>query len=80
MENAREEHDTLGDVKVPEKAYYGAQTVRAINNFPISGLKPGSAYVSSTVIIKKAAAILNHHLGYEKTAEVVNFGLCKICP
>ena len=63
MENKRQEHDTLGDVKVPEKAYYGAQTVRAINNFPISGLKPGSAYVSSTVIIKKAAAIVNHKLG-----------------
>lgn len=62
MENTRQEHDTLGDVKVPEKAYYGAQTVRAINNFPISGLKPASAYVFSTVIIKKAAAIVNHRL------------------
>lgn len=62
MENVRQEHDTLGVVKVPKKAYYGAQTVRAINNFPISGLKPSSAYVFSTVTIKKAAAIVNHRL------------------
>lgn len=62
MENMRKEHDTLGDVEVPQKAYYGAQTVRAINNFPISGLKPSSAYVSSTVTVKKAAAIVNHRL------------------
>lgn len=63
MENIREEHDTLGNVKVPQKAYYGAQTVRAINNFPISGLKPNSSYVYSTVIIKKTAATVNRRLG-----------------
>lgn len=63
MENTRKEHDTLGDVEVPQHAYYGAQTVRAINNFPISGLKPASAYVYSTIIIKKAAALVNHRLG-----------------
>lgn len=62
MENVRIEYDTLGEVRAPEKAYYGAQTVRAINNFPISGLKPSSAYVFSTVIIKKAAAIVNHRV------------------
>lgn len=63
MEEVRIEHDTLGDVQVPKKAYYGAQTVRAIHNFPISGLKPNPSYVSATVTIKKAAAIVNHRLG-----------------
>lgn len=62
MKNIREEHDSLGNVKVPKNAYYGAQTVRAINNFPISGLKPAISYVYSTVLIKKAAAIVNHRL------------------
>jgi fumarate hydratase class II len=63
MENVRTEHDTLGEVEVPQKAYYGAQTVRAVNNFPISGLLPARAYVFSTVLIKKAAAIVNRKLG-----------------
>lgn len=58
----RVERDTLGEVKVPQNAYYGAQTVRALNNFPISGLIPNSAYVFSTVTVKKAAAIVNHSL------------------
>ena len=35
----REEKDTMGTVRVPENAYYGAQTQRAVENFPISGLK-----------------------------------------
>lgn len=62
MENFRTEHDTLGEVKVPKDAYYGAQTARAVSNFPISGLKPSRAYVFSTVMIKKAAATVNYKL------------------
>lgn len=63
MADTRIEHDTLGDIHVPQKAYYGAQTARAIDNFPISGLKPNPDYIRATVIVKKAAAIVNQRLG-----------------
>jgi fumarate hydratase class II len=63
MEKVRIEHDTLGEVKVPTGAYYGAQTVRALNNFPISGQRPSKEYVVAVVIIKKAASVANHRLG-----------------
>lgn len=55
----RIEKDTLGPVEVPAEAYYGAQTVRAVANFPISGLRPHPALVWATLAIKKAAAIAN---------------------
>ena len=55
----RTEKDTLGTVEVPEKAYYGAQTARAVVNFPISGLKPHPALVWATVVVKKCAATAN---------------------
>jgi len=55
----RFEKDTMGTVEVPAGAYYGAQTQRAIGNFPISGLKPHQALVRATVRIKKCAAQAN---------------------
>ena len=55
----RSEKDTLGTVEVPAEAYYGAQTARAVANFPISGLKPHEALVWGTLIIKKCAARAN---------------------
>jgi aspartate ammonia-lyase len=55
----RIENDTLGKVEVPCDAYYGAQTARAIANFPISGLKPHPALVWGTIVIKKCAALAN---------------------
>ncbi len=64
MENAfRIEHDTLGDVKVPENALYGAQTQRAVNNFKISGLRPWRPFIWSMAVIKRAAAEVNRDLG-----------------
>jgi aspartate ammonia-lyase len=63
MEKDRIEHDTLGEVEVPKNVYYGAQTVRALNNFPISGQKPSKQYVIATVTVKKAACVVNHRLG-----------------
>lgn len=63
VQNLRIEHDTIGDVSVPEKAYYGAQTMRAVLNYPISGLKPSKAFIDAVVTIKKAAAIVNNRLG-----------------
>lgn len=60
----RIEHDYLGDVKVPAEAYWGAQTQRAIENFPISGIRPFREYVLATVMVKKAAAMANYEVGH----------------
>lgn len=59
----RIERDSLGEVRVPENALYGAQTQRAVENFPISGLKPRQAFIWSMGIIKRAAAEVNRDLG-----------------
>lgn len=59
----RTEKDSLGERRIAENAYYGVQTDRAVENFPISGLKPKPAYVEATVQIKKAAAVVNRELG-----------------
>jgi len=58
----RIEKDSLGELKVPADAYYGVQTQRAVENFPISGLKPHPDWVKATVLVKKAAAIVNNKL------------------
>ena len=58
----RVEHDPLGDVRVPASANYGAQTQRAVENFPISGLTTPQELVTATVLIKKAAAQANASL------------------
>ncbi len=59
----RIERDTLGEVKVPEDAYYGAQTQRAVENFPISDLRAPGALVTATILVKKSAAEANMRLG-----------------
>jgi aspartate ammonia-lyase len=56
---ARIERDPLGEYAVPDDAYYGIQTARAVENFPISGLRPPADLISATVIVKKAAAQTN---------------------
>jgi aspartate ammonia-lyase len=58
----RVERDPLGDVRVPAAAYYGAQTRRAVENFPISGLTAPAELVIATIQIKKAAAAANRAL------------------
>ncbi|HTM02014.1 MAG TPA: aspartate ammonia-lyase [Vicinamibacterales bacterium] len=55
----RIEHDSLGRREVPAEAYYGIQTARAVENFPISGLHAPADLVTATVLIKKAAASAN---------------------
>jgi len=60
---ARIERDPLGEHAVPDDAYYGIQTVRAVENFPISGLRAPAQLVTATVFIKKAAAQANVALG-----------------
>src|SRR6185437_3351217 len=59
----RIEHDTMGEVRVPASALYGAQTQRAVENFPISGKGLESAQIAALARIKKAAALANKELG-----------------
>ena len=61
--NFRIERDSMGDRQIPSNVYYGIQTLRAIENFAISGIKPLSTYVDACVIIKKATAIVTGELG-----------------
>ncbi|MBK8026307.1 MAG: aspartate ammonia-lyase [Chloroflexi bacterium] len=63
MVEYRIEKDSLGEVQVPVNALYGAQTQRAVLNFPVSGLKPYPAFVWSMVMIKRAAAEVHKELG-----------------
>jgi aspartate ammonia-lyase len=63
MQKDRLERDPLGDVRVPARALYGAQTQRAVDNFPISGLTAHPELITATVQIKKAAARANAELG-----------------
>ena len=57
------EKDPLGELAVPSDALYGVQTLRAVQNFPISGLKPLPAFVDAVVRIKRAAAITHKETG-----------------
>src|SRR5262245_41962282 len=59
----RTERDPLGELQVPKDAYYGVQTARAVENFPISGLRAPAELVTATIITKKAAAEANATLG-----------------
>ncbi|MEM6452334.1 MAG: aspartate ammonia-lyase [Cyanobacteria bacterium P01_D01_bin.105] len=61
--NSRIEKDSMGELEIPNSAYYGIQTLRAIQNFPISGLKPLETYVDACLLIKKTTAIANGELG-----------------
>src|SRR6187455_1140528 len=60
---SRTERDPLGEFSVPDDAYYGVQTARAVENFPISGLRAPADLVTATILIKKAAAEANRDLG-----------------
>src|SRR5512138_717677 len=59
----RTERDPLGELHVPADAYYGVQTARAVENFPISGLRAPADLVTATILVKKAAAEANAGLG-----------------
>ena len=60
----RIEKDSMGEMSVPNNAYYGAQTQRAFENFPVSDLKIPKPLIKALGIIKKSAAVVNHKLGY----------------
>ncbi|MEO8380956.1 MAG: aspartate ammonia-lyase [Acidobacteriota bacterium] len=59
----RIEKDTLGEVQVPVDALYGAQTQRAVENYPISGLREHPALIRAFILLKRAAALANQELG-----------------
>ena len=63
MTNYRTEKDSMGSREIPADVYYGIQTLRATENFPISGIKPLATYVDACLLIKKATAIANGELG-----------------
>ena len=69
----RIEKDSLGEMQVPADALYGAQTQRAVLNFPVSGMKPYPAFVWAMATIKRAAADVNRDLGLldEKIADAI---------
>jgi fumarate hydratase class II len=62
MTQYREAKDSMGVVRVPDSAYYGAQTQRAVENFPISGLTLPPTFIHALALIKKAAAEVNAEL------------------
>ena len=66
----RIEKDSLGEIKVPADAFYGVQTQRAVENFPISGLRPWRAFIWSVAAVKCAAAEVNFELGLFNDHEV----------
>ncbi|WP_455387649.1 class II fumarate hydratase [Petrachloros mirabilis] len=72
-DTTRIEHDTMGELAVPADAYYGVQTARAIENFPISPLRMPRSVVRAMGMIKRAAASVNHSLGLldKKLAEAI---------
>ena len=71
----RTERDSMGEVQVPEDAYYGASTQRAVDNFPISDLRFGRRLVQALGMIKSAAASVNAESGLvpaEKAEAIVS--------
>lgn len=74
MTEFRIEHDSLGEMKVPVNALYAAQTARAIDNFPISGIPLPSPMIRALGLIKKHAAVTNGELGLlpQEVAEAIS--------
>jgi fumarate hydratase class II len=69
-EQFRSEKDSMGEMRVPMDAYYGAQTARAAENFPISNLRFSRRFIAAMGLIKSACAQVNHELGLLKTPQL----------
>jgi len=63
MGDTRIERDSMGEIAVPANAYYGAQTARAVENFPISGLRFPRSFIGALGLVKAACARVNADLG-----------------
>src|SRR5579864_7329359 len=59
----RKERDSMGEFEVPADAYYGANTMRAVVNFPISDLRLGRRFIHAVGLVKQQAAEVNRELG-----------------
>ena len=77
--DVRLEHDSLGEREIPDQAYYGVQTLRAIENFPISGVyvKNFEHMIEGLAFVKKAAALANHELGVLEEDKMT--AICEAC-
>jgi aspartate ammonia-lyase len=64
MMQKRIEMDSLGQKEVPKEAYYGIQTLRALENFVVSGIKAPTVFVHAYIMVKKASAIANMKVGW----------------
>jgi aspartate ammonia-lyase len=71
--DTRTEFDSLGQKQVPKDAYYGIQTLRAVENFPVSGLKAPTVFIYAYVQLKKASAKANVQVGWldKKTGDAI---------
>ncbi|OYR79871.1 aspartate ammonia-lyase, partial [Halorubrum sp. E3] len=69
----RTEEDSLGEMQVPADAYWGAQTQRAVENFPVSGIPMSRRFIRALGVVKKAAAQANRDLDLidEDTADAI---------
>ena len=63
MSAYRIEKDSMGELQVPEEAAYGAQTQRAVDNFPISGITLPKTFIQALALVKQACANANFDLG-----------------
>ena len=77
----RIESDSMGEVKIPAEAYWGAQTQRALNNFKISGVRFSDDFIKNLAAIKKYAAEANMELGLlnNKLGDAIVSASDKIC-
>ncbi len=80
MTQYRTENDSMGELQVPIEALYAAQTQRAVNNFPISGLRMPRQFIRALGLIKGAAAKVNNELGLleEPLADVIQQAAAKV--
>jgi aspartate ammonia-lyase len=69
----RKEIDPLGERAIPKNAYFGIQTLRATENFPVSGIKAPLPFIKAYVLIKKSAAVANSQVGWldQKVAKAI---------
>ena len=69
----RIEIDPLGEKAIPRNAYYGIQTLRATENFPVSGIKAPTVFIRAYALVKKAAALANTQVGWldQKTEKAI---------
>jgi len=76
----RIEHDTMGEVRVPLAARWGAQTQRAVENFPVSGLRIERALIGALASIKGAASVVNGELGVlaEDLADAIHHAAAEV--